>query len=120
LYYDNDGADSTRDTTFLIDYLPAGVAIVDTDTVGPGAGKAVTPVMIYSLYNGTWINHLPKLSISTTKPATMDSLFRIRALRFAIAPKIAAQNGTDNITSVTADDSSGTDAGLIRYRVRIK
>jgi uncharacterized repeat protein (TIGR01451 family) len=112
IYYDNDGSSPIVDTTFIVEYLPTDVALVDTDTVASGAGVGIKT---YVLYNGAWLNHLP----SKTTPAGMDSLLRVRAVKFAIAPGIAAQAG-DNTSMLRADDSTGTDAGWIKYRVQLK
>lgn len=120
LYYDNDGSKATSvaalETTFIYDYLPRGVAFVDTDSIRPGIGSATTPVKTYVLLNnGTWLNHIP----SKLNQSGLDSLMGIRAVKFAVAPGIAADNGTDSKTNVIADDSTGTDAGLICYKVRL-
>jgi uncharacterized repeat protein (TIGR01451 family) len=111
---DNDGSLATGDSTYVIDYLPAGVALADTaDSILMGAGLACKMDV---LYPGTgWLRHVP----SRTTPAGMDSLFRVPAVRFVIPAGIAAQAG-DNTTKLTADDSTGTDAGHIVYKVRIK
>jgi hypothetical protein len=49
-------------------------------------------------------------------------LLRISAVRFAIPPGINPQAGTvaDSALQLVADDSTGTDAGLIKFRVRIR
>ena len=114
IWFDNDGTDTTRDTSFIVDYLPTGVAFICTTSVIPG--RAGLGIKTYVQYNGAWLNHLP----DTSTRLGMDSLFRVTAVRFAIAPGIAKQNGTDLTTSLTADDSTDVDAGMIKYRVKIR
>jgi hypothetical protein len=115
IYYDNDGSDSTRDSTYIVDYLPTNVALVDTDSVWAGTSGASGKIKTDILYNGTWLRHIP----DKNTPAGMDSLLRVRAVRFVVAPGIDTTSG-DNTTMLRADDSTGTDAGWIKFRVRIR
>jgi hypothetical protein len=52
----------------------------------------------------------------------MDSLLRVTAVRFAVPKGINPHPGTnaDNPLGLLADDSTGTDAGMIKFRVRIR
>ena len=118
IYYDNDGSDSTRDTTFIVDYLPTNVALVDTDSVWAGTSGNSGKITTYAMYDGAWVDRIPGLANKTTAIGN-DSLLRITALRFAIAPGVDS-TGVDNPTMLRADDSTGTDAGWIKFRVRIR
>ena len=116
IYYDNDGSAASEDTAFIVDYLPKGVAFVGTLSVAGGAGNGDT-ILTYWYYNpgGSWITHMP----DTSTIGGRDSLLRITRLKFAIPPGIAATAGDDADDEV-ADDSTGNDAGMIKFRVRIR
>jgi hypothetical protein len=101
-----------------VDYLPTNVALVDTDSVWAGTSGNSGKIKTYALYGGTWLDRIPGLANKTT-PIGNDSLLRITALKFAIAPGIDSTGG-DNATMPRADDSTGTDAGWIKFRVRIR
>jgi hypothetical protein len=115
MYYDNDGSATSVDTGFFVAYLPNGAMLLDTITTS--AGNAST-IKTYVRYNNTWINHVP----DNTTPSGYDSLARVTAVRFAVPPGINSQSGTnaDNALRLTADDSTGTDAGMIKFRVKIR
>jgi hypothetical protein len=115
IYYDNDGSASSVDTSFIVDYLPTGVAFLDTVTTDAGNGATIKT---YLRHGSDWLDHIP----STATPLGQDSLLRISAVRFAIPPGINPQAGTvaDSALQLVADDSTGTDAGLIKFRVRIR
>jgi hypothetical protein len=107
VYYDNDGSAPTPDSGFVVAYLPEGAAFMDTLQGTSGNGNPVTTsVQCY----GMWIDHIP---------ITQDSLLRITAMKYAIPPGINAQSGGDG-TGNLADDSTDVDAGMVKFRVRIR
>jgi uncharacterized repeat protein (TIGR01451 family) len=118
VYYANKGTDTTRDTAFIVDILPKYVSFVDTISNAPG--QAGLSIKTYVQYNGAWLNHIP----SKATVAGVDSLFRITGVRYAVAPGIPKWQGPGagegGANSVTADESTVVDAGLIKYKVRIR
>ena len=114
IVYDNDGSAETRDTANIIDMLPLGVQFVQIDSLQIDSTQVLEPDSIDVDYrigsNASWNEYLP---------TTPESLMRVTGLRFQIPPGIGAQSG-DAADKVTADDSSDTDAGFMRFSVRIR
>jgi hypothetical protein len=116
LYYDNDGSSKTVDSGFYVAYIPKNTALDTVSLVQAGNGG---PIMTYVNYFGSWINHVP----ANTTIAGRDSLLRVAALKFVVAPGCSSQvagTNADSPTNPMADDSTGTDAGRIRFVVKIR
>jgi hypothetical protein len=115
IYYDNDGTDTTGDTGFVVAYLPEGTAFLDTLENKPDTARNAWAAGfdIDWRHNGAWLENLP---------AGADSLYRIEAVRYTIPPGVGDQASGVNPDQPgpMADDSLDSDAGYVKFRVRIR
>jgi hypothetical protein len=124
IYYDNDGAAQTTDTAYIIDYLAEGVAfdtvvLTQLDTCSAHTGDAIVTQF---LYNGTWLDSLP-YNAARSSTASRDTIWAVEAVRFKVPEGIGSHgsgSSSDSPANPVADDSLDTDAGYIKFRVRIR
>jgi uncharacterized repeat protein (TIGR01451 family) len=112
IFYDNDGSEATQDTAIVLDYIPKNAMYLDTLVGGlyTGGNQRVW----WLPKNGTW---------TLTVPGWQDSVV---ALKWQLWPGLGAQSsagdktGADSLRGTGVDTTTGTDAGRIKFKVRIR
>ena len=111
--YDNDGSGATTDPAYIVDQLPSSVTFLSLASAVGGNGN--TPTMELE-YGTGWNSHVANDD---------DSLRIISALRFTVPSGLDADDNVgENADNTIADDSTGHandgDAGMIKFRVRVR